>query len=631
MIRSAVRSGLPVRLPIALAALLWACSEPPPSPPAPVKQADLVEVEGAVTLERGDAGVARAVVGPLYLGDVLSTGAQSRAVLRARGQELELGALTRFRIGSRFRDVSLELDEGAIRFVGEADGGALVLATRYGRAVLASGASGQLGADQAGHTLRLTMGSITFLDEDGGEHTASAGQRFRLSMGAFTVLDDEPPEDAGVADAGAPPAARAVRFTPERGAALLKAPGQGVFKATTDAREVGEGTAFKLGAGVRARVETGALTVRLAPRTTGTLGKVTDSALDLELTGAASALFGEGETRLALGASTVTATHAATVAMTRSSTSFGVDVLAGEVEVSVGDQRVTAVTGQRVVTQGKNPVVKTRAKAPLVVPLDRHVRVHGALAEVGLALPDEPVRVEVARDAAFTELVVSGLAKGSLAVPRGDARALFVRTLAPDGTVTHQSTVLFRPDVATPKARGGTEVISETGQRATLYFQSEEVPALTFAFAPREGARRYRLKIFTAKDLKTPLVEREVTTPKCTLEAGVPEGSYVWYAAALASDGTELGDGATNQFEVKFDNELTSLTIARPAPGEVASASAVASGVAPLKSRLFINGQAATLDGQGRFSVPVGAVDVVVFRLVSDGTDSYWLRRLARR
>jgi hypothetical protein len=55
-------------------------------------------------------------------------------------------------------------------------------------------------------------------------------------------------------------------------------------------------------------------------------------------------------------------------------------------------------------------------------------------------------------------------------------------------------------------------------------------------------------------------------------------------------------------------------------------------GVAPLGSRLFVNGRPAPLDAKGRFHMKVEAAPALVFRLVGrGGAESFWLRRLEVR
>jgi hypothetical protein len=51
-------------------------------------------------------------------------------------------------------------------------------------------------------------------------------------------------------------------------------------------------------------------------------------------------------------------------------------------------------------------------------------------------------------------------------------------------------------------------------------------------------------------------------------------------------------------------------------------------GVAPIGSRLFVNGQQISLDAKGRFSQRLPAAQVLVFRLVSEQGEAYWVRPL---
>jgi hypothetical protein len=79
-----------------------------------------------------------------------------------------------------------------------------------------------------------------------------------------------------------------------------------------------------------------------------------------------------------------------------------------------------------------------------------------------------------------------------------------------------------------------------------------------------------------------------------------------------------------------YDNARTSLFIERPQNGERIAGALVAAGVAPLRSSLFINGKAIKPDERGRFSVNLGAVEEAVFRVNTDNSESYWVRRVRR-
>jgi hypothetical protein len=173
-------------------------------------------------------------------------------------------------------------------------------------------------------------------------------------------------------------------------------------------------------------------------------------------------------------------------------------------------------------------------------------------------------------------------------------------------------------------------LVGESGPMTTVYFQGV-VPTLTFSYAPKPGAVHYRLRVYKAGALEQPIVERTVTDTRVPVDANVlKEGSYVWHAVPLGAEGQELAGGRMNKLELVYDNALTRLAIGSPKPNEVATGPEVeALGVAPLGSKLFINGKPARLDGKGRFQEKVSRAPAVVFRLVGkNGSESYWIRKL---
>src|SRR5206468_11932224 len=168
-------------------------------------------------------------------------------------------------------------------------------------------------------------------------------------------------------------------------------------------------------------------------------------------------------------------------------------------------------------------------------------------------------------------------------------------------------------------------VVADTVEQTVVYFQSV-LPALTFTFTSKPGAARYRLRGYRAGALDTPLVQRETPTTRCLLEAAaLGEGHYLWHAVALDQKGRELGGGLMHKLDVVYENALNTLAIAAPKPGApIHGARIEVSGVAPLGSRLFVNGRATALDDKGRFQTQVERSPAVVFRLVqSNGSESY--------
>jgi hypothetical protein len=327
------------------------------------------------------------------------------------------------------------------------------------------------------------------------------------------------------------------------------------------------------------------------------------------------------------------ADDAATFTFAREGKAARAEVQAGEVQLTYGGATKTVQAGE-VAELGKGLVVTPKARPALTLPTGRRVRVWASgLREVGLTWPaaDGATRVEVSADGSFKDVMLSGKAVGSqvIIVPPASGE-LHWRVLGKDGEALSKGQALFAPEkiVATV---GGHPVgeVAETGLKATIFYQSA-LPALVFSFPPVEGAARYRVRLYKADDLQSPLLDKTVADHKCAAEPGkVGEGSYLWNATPLSAAGAEIAGGRMNKLDVVYDNAIVSLTIDRPQPDEAAgSAATVATrGVAPLGTRLFINGKQAPLDPRGRFDLEVPRAAAIVFRLVgADGSESFWIR-----
>jgi hypothetical protein len=254
------------------------------------------------------------------------------------------------------------------------------------------------------------------------------------------------------------------------------------------------------------------------------------------------------------------------------------------------------------------------------------------LREVGLSWPaDERARrVEVSTDSSFKEPLVAGKAVGTvLSVPAPASGDLFWRVVgATDDPLTRGHVVIAPEKIVATVGGHPVNEVAETGLKATVYYQSA-LPALVFSFPEVEGAARYRVRLFKASDLATPLMDKTVNEHKCAADPGkVGEGSYLWNATPLSASGAELAGGRMNKLDLVYDNAILSLTIEHPAPDEVASGPSIKTrGVAPLGSKLFINGKPAPLDPRGRFDLEVPRAPALVYRLVSsDASESYWIR-----
>lgn len=610
--------------------LLAACPEkddgPKIVPLPPESVARLVSKEGSVTLTRQGAA-SPAAAGALFENDVLETAEAAKAVLRAPGgREIELGERTRFKVGKNLEEI--EVTEGSITFLAadEGDGGVTQVTTRYGRTAVAPGTRATLALGANGLSVDVSAGVITQLEEDGGTRTANAGDKVSFGVGSIELLDP-----------GTGPEAPAVQLSTE-GRVLVKKKGEARFTAAKKgARGAPEGTAFQVGPGGKARVTVDGAQVKLGAGTNGTVdgaAKTSDgNEVGLTVTGPATlALDGKAPVKLKLGGKVPLEVKgrseaAAVVAKNR------VEVLLGEVELTVGG-KTQKVKGGEVANVTANGVeVVARGKPPLVVPMGKKVRVYSkrGLGEVGLELPDEVQRAQVANDAAFTDVLLSGPSRDFVAVQPPPSGELYWRTLDEKGEATATGRVRFLPDVgsAMDEASRG-DIVAETGLKASVFFQGA-VPTLTFTFPEVEGAKGYRLRVYRASDLTKPLVDKKGSEAKVTVDPGLlTEGSYRWSASALDEAGNDKVGGRMNQMDIIYDNSLTTLQIASPRDGDRADG-AKAAGTAPLGTKLFVNGKPVTTDGAGRFSSPLAKSEVVVFRLVSaDGSESYWFRRLKK-
>jgi hypothetical protein len=634
---------------LALAALLLGATgcrrHPPPSRLAPGGPV-LMQARGRVWRIGADGKQPAIAGGGLGVGDTLLTEEDAGAVVRlSDGRQVELRPRARLRL-ERGADgnLAVAVESGAVvSRVPRAPGLSLEVLTPFGitRVRGEPGESTITVAEQA-VTIAVAVGEVSFVDASGRRTGARAQETIEVSLGRVQVLrppaaESErapPPVEAAAAPApedGEQPVALAA----EEGALLVRRPGEARFVARR-AIAAAPGTAFKLASGDgRARLSAPGLRGRLAGRAEGSVGEATRAgaghrlALALTQGSATVTLDGAQPHELVLGGPgapvTVRASEPTTLTIVAGKGGPRVDVLAGAAEVEAAGAR--------------RSVVPDAQHARVVLPTARGLRVYAdALEQVTLSWPASlaGARVEVATDAGFEDLLLAGRVAGAhvtLPAPRrGD---LHWRVIAEGrgGEVPLVGQARFLPtqrrsllDLAHPR-----NVVAEAaGQGTTVYFQST-LPALTFVFAPQAGAHRYRVRVYDKGDLGKPLVERVTDEPRCAIEPGVlKEGSYFWHALGLDQGGRERGGGRLNRLDVVYDNSLTALAIGSPRPGERVTGKVVhVSGVAPLGSKLYVNGRPAALDGKGRFELQLGRTDLVLFRLVGrDGAESYWIRTL---
>lgn len=601
---------------------LTACPEPDAPDaaiaikPTPVTVATLSELRGPVTLTR-DGASSPAKPGPVFDGDVLTTGGDGHALLSGAGREVELLENSRFRVGKSLGDLTLDL--GELVFL-ESDAGDYT--TALGVARPSAGGRVKLQAVDGGTTFEVGFGALELDVIDGGQQTLKAGQRFVVGVGVLAM--DEVPTPT-------PPPVEVkptVRLTP-RGTVMVKGRAGAAQKLPVSGRELDEVGTFNVDRAGELTVEAGGTRAKFSGGAKGTVEPLKgDARFKTGLREGTVRLFlKEGESVLIDGKKVLTlkATQASTVLVTATKTGPRVEVIGGGVETAVqGGATKQLTTGESTQQRGATLDAAKKGTPVLTLPDGRTSRVNWARGgDVGLQLSEGAGVVEVATDAAFDNVFIAAQASDTLVVPAPVKGALYWRR-AGDAQV---SQARFERDEHAGAVSAKTDTVAETGLKATVYFQGA-VPTLTFTFPPKDAVQSWRFRVYAAGDLKTALVDRRVNESKAVVESGaLAEGSYLWSAVPTVN-GVEATGGRMNKMDIVFDNSVTRLVLTSPKDGE---RSAKAVGVAPLGARLTLNGKAVSLDGGGRFAVPLPAGNVAVFKLTTkDGAESYWVRRLSR-
>jgi hypothetical protein len=462
-----------------------------------------------------------------------------------------------------------------------------------------------------------------FEELDGGSKTVKAGERFVVGIGVLTLED--------VPKAAPPPEEQRpkVKLTP-RGTVTLKPKSGPSAKLSPEGRELDEPGTFKVEKTGQLRAEMDGATVEFDGNSRGSLepGKG-DPRMGITLaSGAARVFLKSGESVLLGGKKPVTvrAKVSSTLLVSPSKEGPRVEMLAGETELSLqGGLPRNLQTAEVATPKGKGLETTKRGNPVLTLPSGRNSKVYwGRAGDVALSFPAGEGVMEVSNDPQFTNLLVSAEGSELVVVTAPLKGALYWRRQGDP----ESSGARFERDENASAMSAKSDTVAETGLKATVYFQSA-VPSLTFTFPPKEGAASWRFRVYAVADLKTPLVDRRVNENRAVVDSGsLREGSYVWSAVPQDKAGVEAPGGRMNKMDIVFDNSVTRLVLTSPRDGERAS---TATGVAPLGSRLTLNGKSVPLDGAGRFSVALGGTSTLVFKLVSkDGGESHWVRRLGR-
>jgi hypothetical protein len=624
---------------LALLIGLSACERKAPAPPAVPPTAGPTVVQSRGQVWRATAGGERQPFsgGALTEGDVIVTGADGDAVVQvAPGRALELRANASIKVRRSEGQLVAELQSGQVVSRGASDV-VLTVLTPFGITRVPGGRNeATIDVKEDGLRIDVTMGQISFVDAAGKTVTAGASEAIEVKLGKVEL----------VRPAAAPTSERLdVVLSSEVGPLMIRRPGEAW--GTKRAAPAPPGTDFRLGSAAgRARLVAPGLRARFEGGAAGRVGEATRSsegrrfALGLDRGIAVLALEGGQAHELSIDGRqpiSLRATEPTTFRVVAGPRQSTVSVLAGSGEIGVGETRRRLDSSERASIAGGRLEVAARPPAEVVLPSARDLHVYAdGLTEVTLSWPsEEGGMVEVASDPDFEDVLLVGkVSRGSITVPAPRRGDLHWRLVDPNNRV-FTGHARFAPDRrrSVLDLEHPRNLVSESGPMTTVYFQGV-VPALTFAYAPRPGAARYRLRVYRAGELERPIVERVIRDTRCPVDANVlKEGSYLWHAVPLDAKGAEVGGGRMNKLELVYDNALTRLAIGSPKPNEVATGPEVeALGVAPLGSKLYINGKPARLDDKGRFSMRVGRASALVFRLVArNGSESYWIRKLRVR
>jgi hypothetical protein len=337
---------------------------------------------------------------------------------------------------------------------------------------------------------------------------------------------------------------------------------------------------------------------------------------------------------------TLESAGAAELNVRRTADGFDVAARAGDVVLVRGGTRKPLRAGEQAKVGGKDEgeaKVVPLAQAPLVLPAAEDVQVyHRGLPEVTLSWEGEGDAVlEVSSEPSFSKLLLRGIVhQPSANVPAPERGKLFWRVRQPDGTEVTKGSVTFSPERAPKDMARVTNEVPEGPQKTTIFYQ-DKLPAVIFTYSPEPQAAQYRISVYRNGELGKPVAERTVEETRASLEAGaLREGTFLWSVTPLSRSGQALRGGRMNKLELVYDNSVPVLVINVPKNGQRAAKRMRAVGVAPVGTKLSINGRSVTLDGKHRFDTwvePVGSPPVLLFKMQNAGApDVYVVRTLKR-
>jgi ferric-dicitrate binding protein FerR (iron transport regulator) len=594
--------------------------------------------QGTVTLER-EGKKRPAAAAPLFPGDVIETGEDSSAQLRFSGDRVvELGADGRFELDVDGTGVMLNVARGLVltrvkATPGHEEGEVLLTIstpfglTRIGAAELA------MKVDESSADVDVKLGEIELVSKSGEVTKVGAGKKGLLGAArelpeiALTVVTS-----TGKGEFKAKNAKAFVAINPKKPPALK--PGDVVRVKEGKLRLAPEGSSTRLA--LLKGAEVGIVESRKGPGREATALDVKKGELEV------SAPKGQSTRVAVVGGITLVSDLGGQYSLRRTGGGFDVEALAGDVTIEREGQPATVVPGGQsasIPLKGGAPAVKAATREGVVLPSRQGLRVyHQSLKQVSLSwddagAADEKWRVQVASDPAFTNLVLDGVVHDNfLTVPVPPKGGWYWKVFK--GDVEHaRGGATFAPEPRSQDLSRLKNVVPEGAETTTIFFQ-DKPPVVTFTWGKDDAAAKYAVKVYREGQLGTPVAERAVSESQVSLpENTLLEGKYLWSVTPLDAKGAELKGGRMNKLHMVFDNAVASLSIKSPRNGDPGGKSVNAAGVAPVGSKLSINGKSVPLDEQARFDTPVSpaAGGRIIFRLLHNGAEIYTVRTVRGR
>ncbi|QSQ17390.1 FecR domain-containing protein [Myxococcus landrumensis] len=649
---------------LALLVLASACDKdaapPPASAPdaapvadvgAAVELARLEGLSGEVMVERGGKKLP-AQEGPLYSGDAVETGASGVATMRfADGRSVEVGSDARVGLGEKSGEVVLTVERGIVltrvpaRAAGTPASGkkvSLTLLTPFGLTRVGSEPSEvsvQVGKDFG--RVEVKLGAIEFVDKEGHQLRASEGDSVAVSAGraelllrGSRVIELEPIQ---------------VTVRVGSGRAELK-PKDGkrwrALSAEGDVLAPGDGIRTRPGASVEMALQGSSSRLSLGPSAEMVLegaaqgGTRDEARMELKQGGLGVQLAKGRESRVVLPGLTLEGDGASRVAVRRTASGYLVDAQTGQLTLVRGNLRQPLRAGERATVTGDSGAAVIEALAPAMLMLkegDGTEVYHQGLPEVAFGWEKAgEATVEVALDEEFTEPLVSGTVFQPFVNVTAPARGLLHwRVRGKDGKDVAKGSATFAPERLGRDLDRVRNVVPEGLEKTTIFYQ-DKPPAVTFTYGEEASAAQYRVAVYRVGALEKVVAERTVSEARAALDAGaLSEGSYLWSVTPLSAAGEQLKGGRMNKLELVYDNSVPLLLVSQPRNGQLAAAKVRTTGVAPVNTRVSINGRPVALDAKHRFDTwvePVGSPPMLMFKMSRPGApDIHTVRTLRQR